>query len=1051
MSRSDEIQSLLATLAATQQRIRELVGDDLAPVLLSAGSTEDFSHAERALQLFEVVTKVARVGGWRLDVASQQLEWSDEVFAIHDLPPGESLTAAQAMAYCAPEWRAHVQERAAACTQRGESVDEEFEIITAKGRRTWVRTTGEAVRDAEGRITHMQGALQDISREKGAEVALAMSENRFQRIASALPMLIWTADADGRVDYANDRFSEISGHRGEDIDPGEWLETIAPEDRPRARREWERAVREGSPYSVEYQILTADGERRWVRMSAAPVRGEDGRILKWYGSGIDIHDRVLAEDQALRLANQLQVTLNSISDRFVALDHEWRYTFLNQRALEFLQRSLSDVLGQVIWEVFPTLRGTALEEGLWQVMHSREPRRFEYASKFRNEILEVSAYPSDDGGIAIYFRDVSDQVRAREDLEHQEARFRAVTQAATDVVWDWDITAGRIWWSQGLSEVFGHPEGDQETSTQVWIDRLHPDDRDRVPAGMREAVRTRQHVWRDHYRFRHADGRYREVDDRGVLIADGGGEPVRFVGGMSDVTERREAERVLARHAALLDQARDAIVLFDGADRIQFWNRSAERIYGWSAADVMGQTLESVLGGDAEAYGHALTSARSRGDWRGRLSQRRADGSLLTVEGHWVRVEPDASPLGPDGNGAVMAINTDISEQILLEEQLNQAQRLESVGQLTGGIAHDFNNLLTIMLGNSDLLVEELHKDRDLQDLASMIQTAAERAAELTSRLLAFARKQPLDPRNVEVNRLVSGMDRMLRRTLGEHVEIELVQGAGVWEALVDEGQLENALLNLCINARDAMPGGGKLVIETGNAWLDENYAAQHSEVVPGQYVQVTVSDDGTGMTRDTLERAFDPFFTTKEVGRGSGLGLSMVYGFIKQSRGHVRIYSELGEGTMVRLYLPRALRKDEASLGVDGGKTLRGAGERILVVEDDQLVREHTVAQLESLGYRVVSAANGPEGLEVLRQIADFDLLFTDVVMPGGMSGRDLADAARLIRPKLPVLFTSGYTENAIVHQGRLDPGVQLLNKPFRKQDLAAKVRRMLDVTHGK
>jgi len=292
----------------------------------------------------------------------------------------------------------------------------------------------------------------------------------------------------------------------------------------------------------------------------------------------------------------------------------------------------------------------------------------------------------------------------------------------------------------------------------------------------------------------------------------------------------------------------------------------------------------------------------------------------------------------------------------------------------------------------------------------------------------------------------------MLRRTLGAQVEIELVRGAGLWPALVDEGQLENAVLNLCINARDAMATGGRLTLETSNAHLDDVYARQHSEVLPGQYVRVSVSDTGTGMSPETVQRVFDPFFTTKEVGRGSGLGLSMVYGFVKQSRGHVRIYSEMGEGTTINLYLPRVVGSDDRGerAARDVAQVPRGQGEKILLVEDDDLVRDHLAAQLLALGYEVISARNGPEGLEVLRQTADLDLLFTDVVMPGGMSGRGLADAARALHPDLPVLFTSGYTEKAIIHHGRLDAGVQLLSKPYRQQDLANKVRMVLDMARA-
>jgi signal transduction histidine kinase/ActR/RegA family two-component response regulator len=394
---------------------------------------------------------------------------------------------------------------------------------------------------------------------------------------------------------------------------------------------------------------------------------------------------------------------------------------------------------------------------------------------------------------------------------------------------------------------------------------------------------------------------------------------------------------------------------------------------------------------------------------------------------------------------------SDITARIGMEAQLREAQKLEAVGQLTGGVAHDFNNLLTVIIGTAESLLERLEHDAESVMLAEMTTAAAQRGAELTSRLLAFARQQPLEPKATNIGRLVADFDPILRRTLSEDIDLEVVRGGGLWAAMVDPGQLETALLNLAINARDAMPAGGRLTIETGNVSLDEEYARMNEEVTPGQYVMVSVSDTGTGMPRDVVSRAFEPFFTTKDVGKGSGLGLSMVYGFAKQSRGHVKIYSETGEGTTVRLYLPRAhANQAAAESGPAPSANLASGSERILVVEDDPMVREHVARQLRSLGYHVTEAADGPQALHRLREGERFDLLFTDVVMPGGMNGRELAVAATAVCQDLKVLFTSGYSENAIVHHGRLDPGVQLLSKPYRKRDLADRVRKVLDGQAG-
>ncbi|HRD99612.1 MAG TPA: ATP-binding protein, partial [Rubrivivax sp.] len=346
---------------------------------------------------------------------------------------------------------------------------------------------------------------------------------------------------------------------------------------------------------------------------------------------------------------------------------------------------------------------------------------------------------------------------------------------------------------------------------------------------------------------------------------------------------------------------------------------------------------------------------------------------------------------------------------------------------------------------NAELLAEQAADRPQQRQLAETIAAAAQRGAVLTRQLLAFARRQALDPRAIDINQLLAALDPMLRRTLGEHIEIETVRGAGLWLALVDAGQLDNAILNLCLNARDAMPRGGRLTLETANAALDAAYAERYPDVAPGQYVMLAVSDTGHGIAPEHLNQVFEPFFTTKPKGKGTGLGLAMVYGFIKQSAGHVSIYSEAGHGTTVKLYLPRApVGASPASPAPPAQAPVEGGSERVLVVEDDELVREHACSELRALGYEVLAADGGRAALALIEQHADIALLFTDVVMPG-QSGRALADAARAVRPGLRVLYTSGYTENAIVHHGRLDSGVKLLPKPYRRAELARAVRAAL------
>jgi signal transduction histidine kinase len=379
------------------------------------------------------------------------------------------------------------------------------------------------------------------------------------------------------------------------------------------------------------------------------------------------------------------------------------------------------------------------------------------------------------------------------------------------------------------------------------------------------------------------------------------------------------------------------------------------------------------------------------------------------------------------------------------ESQVRQAQKMEAIGQLTGGVAHDFNNILTVITGTIEILADAVKDRPQLAQIIKLVSAAAARGADLTQHLLAFARRQPLQPRSTDVNALVIDAARLLRPTLGEQIEIESMLAHDSPPALIDPSQLSTAILNLALNARDAMPNGGKLTLETKNVVLDETYAGMHNEVSPGNYVMIAVSDTGAGIPGSLLEKVFEPFFTTKDVGKGSGLGLSMVYGFVKQSNGHIKIYSEEGHGTTVKLYLPQAAGIAQAQAADTGIVGVERGDESILIVEDDALVREYVMTQISSLGYDTLSASNAAEALAIIDGPERIDLLFTDVIIPGGMNGRQLAIEALTRRQGLKILYTSGYTENAIVHHGRLDAGVLLLPKPYVRSDLARMIRTAL------
>jgi PAS domain S-box-containing protein len=499
-----------------------------------------------------------------------------------------------------------------------------------------------------------------------------------------------------------------------------------------------------------------------------------------------------------------------------------------------------------------------------------------------------------------------------------------------------------------------------------------------------------------------------------------------------------------SRYRAIFETAVDAIIVSDQHGTIREFSKAAERMTGYSAAEVIGQNMRVLLPSDLRQE-HERYTARYL--WTvHELEVCRKDGSIfpahLSIAEWWAGGHRHFTGILRD----LTSQKREQLERTKLETQLHQAQKMEAIGNLTGGMAHDFNNMLGVIIGNIDLLRDLRKDDADVDELTREALDAAFRGADLTRRLLAFARQQPLQPKCVDVNALVSGITRLLSRTLGEDVEISLQLSPQLWPIVADPAQLEASLTNLATNARDAMPDGGRLMVVTGNRCLDADYAAQHSEVVPGGYVMIEVSDTGSGMTQKVVDRIFEPFFTTKSRDKGTGLGLSMVFGFIKQSGGHISVYSEPGIGTTFRLFLPRMMEDisaDEASAAVP---LVHGRGETVLVVEDNAPLRRVATRQLGELGYRVLAAENATAGLRLMEQ-QSIDLLLTDVVMPGGVNGRELARQARQRWPRIKVVFTSGFSEVRLNGDaGALSSFTPLLGKPYRKEDLANAARQALD-----
>ncbi|MDB5654496.1 MAG: signal transduction histidine kinase [Tardiphaga sp.] len=706
--------------------------------------------------------------------------------------------------------------------------------------------------------------------------------------------------------------------------------------------------------------------------------------------------------------------------------------------------------------------------------------------------------------------DISARIETERRLAQSEERLTVALGASGMVgVWDWDLRTDTVHSDANFARIYGvDPElASKGAPLAAFVSGLNPGDQPAFAAALSEALEGDGN-FSSEYRLRQPDGTERWILARGRVIRDADGKPSRLPGAAIDVTDRKLAELRQSARVALNDRLRDlediAEMSFAAAEILGTTLNVSRAGYGtidprtetihidrdWNAAGIKslagvlhfrdyGSYIENLRRGETVAIANVYLDPRTAegGDALKAISAQSFVNMPVTEHGGFVallylnhaeprawsrdeltlirdvadrtrnaierrRAEQELRALAGSLERQVEARTAELRES---EATLRQSQKMEAVGQLTGGVAHDFNNLLQVVSGNLQLLGRDIAGNAKAQRRVDNASIAVDRGAKLASQLLAFGRRQALEPKVINVGRLVTGMDEMLRRSLGEAVEIETVVSGGLWNTLIDPAQVENALLNLAINARDAMRDTGKLTIEVGNAYLDDAYARKHDDVAPGQYVVLAVTDTGTGMSPEVMARVFEPFFSTKPEGHGTGLGLSMVYGFVKQSKGHIKIYSEVGQGTTIKLYLPRAEQREDIVAPADD-TPIQGGTETVLIAEDDDGVRAVAVDLLTELGYRVLTAHDAASALTVVESGVPIDLLFTDVVMPGPLKSPELARKARELLPDLVVLFTSGYTENAIVHGGRLDAGVELLPKPYTREALALKVRRVLE-----
>jgi two-component system, cell cycle sensor histidine kinase and response regulator CckA len=748
--------------------------------------------------LLQTASRIARFGAWRVDMPNLSLTWSPEVSAIHDLPPGTSATVEQTIQFYAPMYRDMVRRAVDHCLRLGTPFDFEAELVTATGRRVWVRAVGEAIRSPDGAAVSIQGALQDISRRKAGE-----AETR-------------------------------------------------------------------------------------------------------------------------RLTQRLETTLETITDALVTLNTDWCFTYLNREAERQFGRPRETLIGRHIWTEFPEAVGTVFEIQARKAVSLRQTLEFEEFFPPRRAWFSVRIYPSEQG-LTAYFQNVTRQRQAREEARTSEERFRLLARATSDAIWDWDIIGGTLWWNEGFEALFGYRREEIEPTTRSWTSRVHPDERRAVIQGLERALAEGAEAWSAEYRFRRSDGTYAVVLDRGHIIRDPQGTPVRMIGGISDQSERRR-----------------------------------------------------------------------------------------------------------------------------LEAQFLRAQRLESIGTLAGGIAHDLNNVLTPIVMSVALLKED-EADPGRLEMLNSIEASAQRGAAMVRQVLAFARGVSGQTAPVNPVDLVRDVQKIIRDTFPKDIELKVHAAPGAWAVQADATQVHQVLMNLCLNARDAMPAGGSLTLSVQNVVLGDDAPPMAAAFEPGPCVRLSVADTGTGMSREVQDRMFEPFFTTKEVGKGTGLGLSTALTIVKSHGGFIDVRSEPGQGTGVNVYLPV---KEPAAPSTPEPCTpargIGGDGELILVVDDEEGIRSTTRRMLERFGYRVLVASNGAEAVALyVQHQPDVAAVITDMVMPV-MDGPAMIFALEAIDPDVRIIASSGHTVGEGVTRA-LDAGVQhFIPKPYRADDMLAALQELLGKAGG-
>ncbi|MCE5272241.1 PAS domain S-box protein [bacterium] len=1035
--------------------------------------------AEMALHSREILLqemgRLGKIGGWEFDVETLAGTWTEEVARIHDLDPRDPTSVQVGLSVYQGQMRQKIESAIDKAIHNAEPYDLELEMFTPAGNRKWVRTIGQPVME-DGKVVKLRGSFQDITGRKLAEEKSREDQARLDAALSSMTDAVFISDVEGRFTVFNDAFATF--HRFRDkaecarnlAEYPDILEVFLASGEPAPLEMWAvpRALRGETVTNAEYRLKRKDTGETWVgSYSFSPIRDKDGVIIGSVVVGRDITEIKKAEKKLRESESRFRdlfETMTSGVAIYTSEDGEnFYFSDLNPAGEKQSDVKKQEILGREVREIFPGLVKMGLYEVFRRVWKSGDSEFYPmtcYEDDRVSEWVENRVFKISKQEIVAIYDDVSERKKAAVQLEKNEKLLSKVFDILPVGLWLADgkgnlvrsnMMGRTIWGAEPL--VGQEPYG-------VFKGRRLPSGQEIAPHewALVRAVNQAETILDEMLEIDAFDGKKKIILNHAAPVLDDSGRVEAAIVVNQDITERiRSAEELRKSEekiSSILNDMLDAIYSVDArTDRLLQTNPSISRIFGRSMEDFYTNPKlyqEMVQPDDRPVIQQSLEELErdGRGEWSYRIV--RPDGEV-----RWV-AQRSRVVSGPDGvRLRIDSYFTDITEhkkeemeRERLEEQLIQAQKMESVGRLAGGVAHDFNNMLQTILGFTDMAIQDVPAGTALHESLQEIYRAAQRSNDLTRQLLAFARRQTIDPRVLDLNDTISAILKLLRRLIGEDIDLLWAPGRDIWKLKIDPSQIDQLLANLIVNARDAITGVGKITIETNNVTVDDAYCADHKGFAPGNFVKLTVSDNGCGMSKETLMHVFEPFFTTKGMGHGTGLGLATVYGIVKQNNGFINVYSEPGQGTTFKIYLPRCESEILQVAQPAERVKAKGGDETVLLVEDEETILNLNRKILERLGYNVLTAGGPIEAIRLTKEYeGHINLLITDVVMPD-MNGRDLSQRILELKPGMKCLFTSGYTANVIAHHGVLDQGVNFIQKPFAVNDLARKIRETLDVS---